>query len=313
MVDRKAWSRRLHGALFPAVPVPFRADDTFDAAAQDRYVAYMKEQNVTGVAVWAHTGRGLVISRILREKVLKAWRAGLSPEALIVAGAGGATDDEAVAMARDARAWGADALLVYAPVAYRGLPHQDRLVVERHRRLSEVGLPMILFYLYEAAGGISYSLEVLKELFALPGVVGIKMATLRDVMVYQDVAALIRQVAPDTTLITGEDRFLGYSVMCGATAALIGMGAAAPRFQHDLLRTYLAGDHKRFVALSNKADALAQVTFIPPMEGYIRRMLWCLVQLGVIPADCSHDPWGPPVPPAELDRIATLMREIGEL
>lgn len=301
------------GALFPAVPVPLRTDGTMDPGAQERYVAYMSQQGVSGACVWAHTGRGLQIGREMRERVLKSWRQGLDAGATLIAGVGGPTDDEAVAMAEDAIAWGADALMAYAPVSYRGLPDQDERIVARHRKLAALGKPVILFYLYEEAGGISYSLPVLQELFALPNVVGIKMATLWNVMVYQDVAALIRRAAPDALLITGEDRFLGYSVMAGARAALIGMAAACPGFQHQMLQAYLAGEHERFLTLSQKVDEFAQVTFIPPMEGYIRRMLWCLVQLGVIPEEAAHDPWGPPVPASELRQVTETMRAIGEL
>ena len=50
-------------------------------------------------------------------------------------------------------------------------------------------------------------------------------------------------------------------------------------------------------------DDLAQHTFVAPIDGYIQRMLWCLVHQGVIPAEAAHDPWGPPVDPADFDRI----------
>ena len=48
--------------------------------------------------------------------------------------------------------------------------------------------------------------------------------------------------APDKLLITGEDRFLGYSLMCGAEAALIGMAAACTDLQAELLRSFWRGD-----------------------------------------------------------------------
>ena len=44
-------------------------------------------------------------------------------------------------------------------------------------------------------------------------------------------------------------------------------------------------------------DDLAMHTFRPPMEGYIQRMLWCLVHQGVMPAEAAHDPWGPALDP----------------
>jgi len=91
--------------------------------------------------------------------------------------------------------------------------------------VAAVGLPLILFYLYEAAGGVSYSPELLDELLTASEVVGIKMAMLDSVMTYQDVSRQLQARHPKKLLITGEDRFLGYSLRCGARAALIGMGA----------------------------------------------------------------------------------------
>lgn len=299
----------IKGAFYPAVPAPLRADGSIDQAAQASYVAYMREQAPGGVAVWAHTGRGLMLTPAQREYLLKSWRDGL-PSGTVVAGVGGKSDDEAVQMAQEAAAWGADYLMAYAPVRHRG---NDEAIISYHRKLAAVGKPLILFFLYEAAGGVTYSLPVLKELFAIPGVAGIKMATLDSVMTFQDVARLVGEVGGKTTLITGEDRFLGYSLMCGAQGALVGMGAACTRLQHDLLRAWQAGDHARFVALNQKVDAFAQATFIAPMEGYIKRMLWALVALGVIPETAAHDPWGPAVSRAELDEVVRVMKAIGEV
>ncbi len=300
----------IKGGFFPAVPAPLRTDGSTDQEAQASYVRYMQGQGPTGVAVWAHTGRGLMLAREQREYLLKSWRDGL-PSGTIVAGVGGQTDDAAVCMAEEAAVWGADYLMAYAPVRHRG---NEAAIVEYHRRLAAVGKPLILFFLYEAAGGVTYSLPVLRELLGLPGVAAIKMATLDSVMTFQDVASLIREVGAETgtTLITGEDRFLGYSLMCGAKGALIGMGAACTRLQHDLLRAWQSGEYGRFVELNQKVDAFAQATFLAPMEGYIQRMLWALVALGVIPETAAHDPWGPGVSRAELENVVRVMRAIGE-
>ena len=84
----------------------------------------------------------------------------------------------------------------------------------------------------------------------MPSVLGIKVATLDSVMTFQDLAALIDARAPDKVLITGEDRFLGYSLMCGARAALIGMGAACTTLQAELLASYREARFDRFVELN---------------------------------------------------------------
>jgi 4-hydroxy-tetrahydrodipicolinate synthase len=296
---------QLKGGLFPAVPVPRREDGSLDAGAQEAYATWMAGQPVAGAAVWVHTGRGLLIPREMRREVLGSWRAALGPERLLIAGAGALAseaeyDRAAVRMAEEAAAGGADALLCFAPVPYRSEPAK---IVAYHRELAAVGLPLILFFLYEAAGGVTYTPEVLRELFALPGVVGIKMATLDSVMTYQDVAALIREEFPDTVLITGEDRFLGYSLILGAQAALIGMGAAVPAPQAALVRAAVEGDAQRLVALTQAVDAFGRITFRAPMEGYIRRMLWSLADTGVIPESATFDPPGPPLAPTERAEV----------
>ena len=283
-------AERLDGGLIPAVPVPFRGDE-MDADAQRRYARWMARQPVAGVAVWAHTGRGPHLSANVRRDVLDTWREAM-PDRVIIAGA------RDIGMAIEARRGKADALLAFPerqdPVGY-------------HRRLSRE-LPVIAFYLYEAAGGVSYDDSTLHAILELPDVIGIKVATLDSVMTFQRIAAVLRS-HPSKLLITGEDRFLGYSLLLGARTALIGMGAALPDVQADLLRACVQEDWQRFVMLSEICDRFAQATFIDPMEGYIRRMLWAAAAEGALPADACDDPWGPPLPNDERDAVERLVRD----
>ena len=288
--DRPTVLRRLEWGLVPAVPVPFRKA-TIAEDAQRAYATWMAAQPVAGVAVWAHTGRGNHLSPDQRRVVLAAWRTAL-PDTVIIAGA---NSEE---MARDAKNGGADALLAFPrradPVAY-------------HDALSRE-LPVIAFYLYDAAGGVPYEDATLHAILRLPNVIGIKVATLDSVITYQRIAAVLRD-HPDRLLITGEDRFLGYSIMMGARAALIGMGSALTDIQARLLASWRDRDDKTFCRLTSSLDAFGSTTFSSPVEGYIRRMLWALAAEGVIPDDACDDPWGPPLPAAERQAVVRAVRD----
>lgn len=313
--------RRLDHGLIPAVPVPFRENGQTDASAQGQYMTYMASQPVAGVAVWAHTGRGLHLSRDQRVQVLRCWSEALGTEKIIIAGVGGSPlhagdfSDylaSALAMAHEALDHGAHALLVHPPRLFHHIDDRGTLILDYHKQLASLQAPLILFYLYEAAGGVAYSPDLLRQLLALPEVLGIKVATLDSVMTFQSLAGLVREF-PQKLLITGEDRFLGYSLMCGARAALIGMGAACTSLQHRLLRACVEGRADDFLKLSQKVDQLSQVLFIPPMEGYIRRMLWTLVHLGVFGRESAHDPWGPKLLEAEFGELGKTLRALGEV
>jgi len=280
---------RLRHGLVPAVPVPCR-NGRVDDEALGEYVRWMARWPVAGVAVGVHTGRGPHLAPADRRRVLGAWRRAL-PDRVLVAGAW----DETSAL--EARDGGADAILAF--------PRRDGPVAWHERFARE--LPVILFYLYEAAGGVAWPMSTLRELLALPGVLGIKVATLDSVMTFQEIAAVVREM-PGKLLVTGEDRFLGYSLMLGAEAALVGMGAALTDVQAALLRARRDGDWTRFVRLSALCDAFARAIFRPPMEGYVRRMLWAAAADGGFPGEACDDPWGPALPAAERQAVEQAVR-----
>ena len=270
------------------MPVPFRGR-TLAADAQEAYARWMGSHQVAGVAVWAHTGRGLRLSPEQRALVLATWRGAL-PRGVVVAGV------NSRALARDARLGGADAVLAFPraddPVAY-------------HEALGRE-LPVIAFYLYGAAGGVPYDDDTLRRILALPAVAGIKVATLDSVPTFQRIAAVVRDY-PEKVLVTGEDRFLASSIRMGARAALVGMGAALPDLQAELLRAFRDGAETAFARLALLLDAFGAAAFADPVEGYVRRMLWAAAAEGAIPDDACDDPWGPALDPRERHAVGALV------
>ena len=308
---------RLRGGLIPAVPVLFDADGKLHDRAHELYLRYMSSQAIAGVAVWAHTGRGLLLDSATAKQVIRDWRAAVQDK-ILIAGVGAksgnsnaqAATKSTLYMAESAIEFGADALLLYAPTWLRSTESSDKQIVEHHARIAQLGVPLILFYLYEAAGGISYSTEVLDELLSLPNVIGIKVATLDSVMTYQDIARQLQTKHKDKLLITGEDRFLGYSLRRGAQAALIGMGAVCCELQTELMKAHADGNSARFLEISDAVDQLAEALFLDPMEGYIQRVLYALAHLGIIPSEGAFDPWCPEL---RVDEFAVIGRAVDSL
>jgi len=120
----------------------------------------------------------------------------------------------------------------------------------------------------------------------------------------------IQSEHPDKLLITGEDRFLGYSLRRGAQSALIGMAAVCTDLQAELLRAHFQNRAERFLELSDIVDQLAEVLFVHPMEGYIGRILFALSKLGVIPAEAANDPWGPALTPRDVENITNVLNAL---
>ena len=78
--------------------------------------------------------------------------------------------------------------------------------------------------------------------------------------------------------------------------------------QADLIKAWHDQDLSRFIKLSQIVDAFSFTTFRQPMEGYIARMLACLVHEGVLEANSAHDPFGPGLEPGEFQKIGTILK-----
>lgn len=302
-------STKIKNGFFPAVPVIVDETGDIDVPVMQDYVDWLSPQEIAGVAVWAHTGRGLKLDRLNREKVAEMWRRKLG-EKLLICGVGsqaGTIDDVvgfSLEMARHARDCGADVLLAFPPACLIDRPHHD--ILRYHSELTEVGLPILAFYLYEAGGGIHYDDQLLRQILELPGVVGLKVATLDSVMRFQEIAQLMTEF-PQKVLVTGEDRMLGYTLMRGATTALVGLGGVHTAIQLGMFEAWHQRDYSTFIRLSKLVDILAEVTFVEPMEGYIGRVLYCLGVEGIIPTSATRDPWGPTLTAEEKRRIVQVM------
>lgn len=306
---------KLDHAAVPAVATPMTADRRLAPAALERYASAIAE-GAGGIAVWAHTGRGLYLTFGERQQVLATFRAasaapliaGVAPPA----GSHGDPVDEALAVAEQAALGGADALLVFPPREFAGRPDRDAALLGLHERLSdELGLPLLLFVLHAAAGGYDYPPALLRDLMALPGVAGVKIATLDSAMTCQDAISLVRQEFPGKLAITGEDRMFGPSLMWGAQAALVGIAAACSWLTTSLLSSWYGGTPgEEFVTASDRMDRFAAVTFTQPIEGYVQRMLWAAEAEGIIPPEAAHDPFGPSIPAADRDRVRAVVQSV---
>ena len=295
----EAWT----GGVIPAVPVPFRADNTINDELLGQYVAWMATKRVAAVAVGVHTGRGLHLSEAQHTTVVDLWKkcghdlvfgVGVPAAMELPTDPGARTDAairETVKMTKWAKREGAKAVLVYPPTAIRHLSDAQDRAVALHEAVAAVGVATIVFYLYEEAGGIDYTDASLERMLDIDGVVGVKLATLDRPDRFGEVVDLLVRHA-DRLCITGEDLFYGASIARGADAALIGMAAACTDRMIELFELHYAGDRGRFETLSSAVDVFANATFCDPVEGYVQRVLWALEGDGVL-SGTALDPFAP--------------------
>jgi len=265
--------------LIPATVLPMHADGSIDEAGLRSYIGWIARQGPVALAINVDTGEGPHLTHDEKVRVL-----GIVNEVTdlpIVAGLAGPSTDAAVRQARDFKAAGADALLVFPIPAYLSEPLDPRVPVGYHQAIAEVGLPLILFQLQPALAGLNYEPDTLRAMAAVDGVVAIKEASF-DARRFVDVARLLEDLPRPITLLTGNDNFILESFILGATGALIGFGAVMTREQVDMIDAWKDGRTEEALALGRRVQRLADVVFARPVGDYRVRLKECLRILGVL-------------------------------
>ncbi len=293
MLDPKAFG----GQLIVASPIPINGRGEIHFEGVRQLIDRLGGGPAVGVAIDTLGSRGARLASVQRAGLLAAWREGLGAGRILVALAGVPPEvrrpeevaASALAMARQAADFGGDLLLVDPPVALRGRPERDRLVLEHHAAVAEAGIPLLISYRREASGGLAYGPDVLAQLLARREILGVVVDSFDSIVAFQQVETLARELAPSKLVVSGEERFLGYSLMSGAHAAFVGIGALDPVLVAGLVDAHASGHPARFLTLSEQVDRLAAAIIAPPLDGVPLRLLKALVHAGHLPIDSAHD------------------------
>jgi 4-hydroxy-tetrahydrodipicolinate synthase len=229
----------------------------------------------------------------------------------IVAGLAGPSTEAAVRQAKDFTAAGADALLVFPIPAYLSTPLDVRVPVAYHEAVASVGLPLVLFQLQPALGGLNFEPDTLRALASIDGVIAMKEASF-DARRFVDVVNLLEELPRPITLLTGNDNFILESFMLGATGALIGFGAVMTKEQVDMIEAWREGRIDEARTLGRRVQRLADVVFAAPVGDYRVRLKECLKILGVLERTDVRLPLQP-IRDEERAFLAQVLAEVGLL
>lgn len=269
--------------LIPATVLPMDDQGMPDHKELRRYIRWVADQGPVALAINVDTGEGPHLTHAEKLQVLETVREEV--DLPCVAGLAGPFNSQAVQQARDFKAAGADALLVFPIPAYLSTPLDPRIPVGYHEAIASVGLPQILFQLQPALGGVNFEIDSLKQLIEIDGVVALKEASF-DARRYVDTVRMIQELPKyqrgEFTILSGNDNFILESFMLGCTGALIGFGAIMTREQVQMINAWKAGKIEEAQELGRRIQRLADVVFEAPVANYRARLKEALVMLGVL-------------------------------
>lgn len=294
--------------IIPAIVTPMSEDGALDLEQLKSYVNWLVEQGPVALAVNVDTGEGPHLTPDEKRQTIETVVEAADGRCLVVAGIAGPSTAQGVANAKAAEAAGADAMLVFPISAFLGAPLNPEVPYRYHAAIAEaVDLPMILFQLQPALGGVLYTTEILHKLITVPTVVAIKEASF-DAMRFLQVKAALETASRKITFLTGNDNFIYESFILGAEGALLGFSTLGTREQVEMLDAVRRNDFEMGQALGNRLQPLADIIFAPPVTDYRARTKEALKMLGVIESTYVR----PPLLPISETERETVQRALAQ-
>ena len=298
--------------VLPANLRPFTAGLSIDEGAYRAHLRWLVDApGVTGVVVNGHAAEVASLSREERQRALAIALDEVAGACPVVSGVYADGTQEAVALARDARAGGATGILVFPPTLFMwGAQLKPDMVLRHFSEIaSHVDLPIVVFE-YPVASGIGYMPETLAQLAEIPTVVAVKDWS-NDVVAFEQNLRAIRATGRPVAVLSSFTMSLMASFLLGADGAISGMGSVVADLQAELFAVCQKGDLERAREINDRLQPLVRAFYAPPFVDMHNRMKEALVLLGRIP----HAYVRPPLTPVrgaerEVIRRALVMSRL---
>ncbi len=285
-----------------ALVTPMHNDGSVDFDALRRLVDWHVAEGSDCIGVVGTTGESPTINvdehcQIIQVTVEQA--AGRVP---VMAGCGGNSTAEAIALAQFARQVGADSQLQVVP--YYNKPGQEGQY--RHfKAIAEASgdLPIVL-YNVPGRSVADMQHDTVLRLAQVPGIVGIKEATGN----LERALWLIREAPQDFSIYSGDDATAVALMLCGGHGNVSVTANVAPRLMHELCVAALAGDVATAMAMQMRLLPLHRQLFI---ESNPIPVKWAVARMGL----CSGALRLPltELEPGNQVKVEAALREVGLL
>jgi 4-hydroxy-tetrahydrodipicolinate synthase len=297
-----------HG-IYAATVCPLLDDGRIDEPTLARHLEVNASvAGMKGLLINGHAGENFMLSREEKRRVTEIAFEVCGRTSVLVCGINAEDSLEAQRHVDDAKAAGADAVLVFPPFSWA--LSQDAGMALAHHTIANARaqMPLMLYQAGVNAGTMAYTPEVLAGLAQLPHVVGVKEGSW-EAAAYEGNRRLVRRLAPHVAMMASGDEHLLTCFAVGSEGSLVSLAAVVPELVIALDAAVRAGDLAQARELNERVYPLAKAIYGTAPGGHANaRLKTCLKLLGRIPRDTMR----PPIGPLAASEVAMLERALAE-
>ena len=219
-----------------AIVTPFDNQGQFAEETYRQLIDFQVENGTDVIVPCGTTGESATLDVDEHEYVIKVCIAQVNKRIPVIAGTGANNTAEAIHLSKNAKAMGADGLLLVCP--YYNKPSQEGIYQHYKRLAEEVALPQVL-YNVPGRTGVNMLSDTTVRLAEFSNIVAIKEASGS----LTQVSEIIAKAGDKIDVISGDD-FLTFPMMCCGAKGVISVSAnAVPKQVKDMVEAVQNADY----------------------------------------------------------------------
>ncbi|MCU0379133.1 MAG: dihydrodipicolinate synthase family protein [Bacteroidales bacterium] len=209
--------------IFPPLPTSFDKYENLLPEKIKQNIARLSEFDLSGFLILGSNGEQVMLSDREKSEAIAAARAALPDGRLLLAGTGGQSTRETIALTRDAAAEGADAVLVLNPFYFKSLMTHEALV-KHYLDVADASTVPVIVYNMPGNTGLDMTPAMVIEMASHPNIIGMKesggnVAKMGEVLL---------RAKPGFQVLAGGAGFLLPALATGAVGGILALANIAP-------------------------------------------------------------------------------------
>ncbi len=285
-----------------ALVTPFKKDLSLDEAVMRRLVQRQINGGIDFLVPCGTTGESPTLTHEEHLRVVEITLEGArnaDRKVPVIAGCGGYSTVEVVALARELERMGVDGILSVTP--YYNKATQEGLY-QHYKAIAEaVALPIVVYNI-QGRTGVNVETSTLQRLSEIPNIVGVKEASGN----IGQMAAVCHNMPGNFSVLSGDDAITIPLISLGGCGVISVVSNQIPAEMTRLANLAMQGDYAGARALQRKWLPLMEMNFCESNPGPVK---WSMARMGLL-EPVYRLPMVPPQP-ANQAKIEAVLKQAG--
>ncbi|MBC8589281.1 dihydrodipicolinate synthase family protein [Paratissierella segnis] len=239
-------NEKLKGVFAP-ITTPFDEDGAFSVKKLEFNIQKYAITNIAGYLVLGSNGENKSLSSNEKEEVIKTVIANKSAGQVVMVGSIFESTRDTIEFALKSEELGADFITLLPPSYFKGIMTDSILIKYFTDVADAINTPCLMYNAPQFAGGVSISLNVIKQCSKHPNIVGIKDSSSGNIE-----KTILSIDSENFDVLSGSANTFLSALLHGATGGVISLADSLPNLVVKLYRYVMDGDIKKAVELNKK-------------------------------------------------------------